>query len=56
MWRGGIQADLTAQEGRSDRVGRSNRPGGAVRPRGSHGVEKVRSGGHAAGSHGLRRG
>ena len=29
-WRGGIQASLTAQEWRSDRVGRSNRPGGAV--------------------------
>ena len=25
MWRGGIQAGQTAQEGRSDRVGRSNR-------------------------------
>ena len=50
------QASLTTLEGRSDRVGRSNHPGGAVRPRGPHGVEKVRSGGHAAGLHGLRRG
>ena len=30
MWCGGVQAGLTAQEGRSDWVGRSNHPGGAV--------------------------
>jgi hypothetical protein len=61
--RGGVatQAGSTAQEGRSDRLGRSDCPGRSNHPGGGltalvAGAEMLRSGGHASGSQGLRRG
>jgi hypothetical protein len=62
--RGGAatQAGSTAQEGRSDRLGRSDRRDRSNRHRGGSltalvaGAEMLRSGGHASGSQGLRRG
>jgi hypothetical protein len=55
------QAGSTAQEGWSDRLGRSDCPGRSNRPGGGltalvAGAEMLRSGGHASGSQGLRRG
>jgi hypothetical protein len=49
------QAGSTAQEGRLDRLGRSNRSGGSLTAWVAA-AEKLRSGGHASGSQGLRRG